>query len=70
MTDPDIIGFLNLGFYLFDQRIVELNHFSCVFENKMIMLPSLGSFLKLGIVRPELMFCDQATIQQEFNGIV
>ena len=70
MIDPDIIGFLNQCFYLFDQRVVKLYHFTCVFENEMIMLPWLCSFLKLGIVGPELMFGDQATIQQELNSIV
>lgn len=55
---------------LLNPWIVKFQHFTGIIKNKMIMLFQHGRFFKLSIVRPELVFGDQVTIQQQFNRIV
>ena len=53
-----------------DPWIAEFNDFPGFNINKMIVLAALVGSFKLCNVLTELMFDDQITIEQQFNGII
>ena len=46
-----------------DLCIVKLKSFTGIFKNKMIVLLQKHSLFELGIIGPELVFCNQSAIE-------
>ena len=62
--------FFNGGFDLLDAGVAKFNYFSGISDNEVVVLFGCMRLFKLRQVFAKLVFSNQVTSQEEFNGVV
>ncbi len=70
VRNPDFQCIFHKPADIVDPGIAEFDHFSCGCIDKMVVLLELVRPFELCTVVAELVFGDQAAVEQQFDGIV
>ena len=70
VLDFDIENFFNRLFDIFNSRITEFNHFTCVSQNDMIMLFVEIRFFIMCLILTKLMAPDQTAFQEQLYRVL